>query len=383
MAKPMMDNQTEIEVSAPQATRRDEATQVANAVLLSPRECLAAAGIVIAVLVALPILWQAVEPLDTPPAYRMPYALSEDYWLFDRYSRQAAAGSKTLVLGDSAIWGQYVTPDQTLPQQLSALAGEPRYANLGVNGMHPVALAGLLEYFGSGIRDGRVILHCNLLWTASAEHDLQADQVDRFNHPGLVPQFVPRIPCYRAKCSERLGVLAERIAPFGSWARHLRPAYFGNDDLPAWTIEHPYANPADVVLAGLPAPSDKVRYKPISWLDARIPRADFDWVDLSSSRQWQFFRQAVNVLRRRGNRVFVLVGPFNEHMLTDASRRTYVRRRSEVEAWLREQGIAHWAPDPLPGELYADASHPLAAGYARLAAQLRRQPAFVAFDERK
>ena len=366
-----------------QTDSRSEAPPTANAVLLSPVECLVAAGIVIAVLVALPILAERVEPLDTPQAYRMPFALSEDYWLFDRYSRQAAGSAKTLVLGDSVIWGPYVTPDQTLPQQLNALAGEARYANLGLDGLHPVALAGLLEHFGSGIRDSRVILHCNLLWTASPEHDLQAEQVDRFNHPRLVPQFVPRIPGYRAKCSDRLGVLVERVAPFRSWAGHLRLAYFDNDDLPAWTVEHPGGNPVGALSAGLPAPSDRARYKPVSWQDAGVPVADHKWVDLSSSRQWQFFRKAADILKRRGNRVFVLVGPFNEHMLTNASRRIYATRRLAVEAWLREQGVAHWAPSALPSELYADASHPLSAGYSRLAAQLRQQPAFVAFDGMK
>jgi len=366
-----------------QTDSRPGTPTTANAVLLTPRECLIAAGIVVAVLVALPIVWETVEPLETPPAYRMPYALSEDYWLFDRYSSQAARSSKTLVLGDSVIWGPFVTPDQTLPQQLNALAGEPRYANLGVDGLHPVALAGLLEHYGSGIRDCRVILHCNLLWTASAEHDLQADQVDRFNHPRLIPQFVPRIPGYRAKCSERLGVLVERVAPFRSWAGHLRLAYFGNDDLPAWTVEYPDRSPVAALAAGLPAPSDQTRYKPDPWKDAGVPIKDHEWVDLSSSRQWQFFRLALDILKRRGNRVFVMVGPFNEYMLTKASQRTYVTRKREVEAWLREQGIAYWAPDPLPSELYGDASHPLSAGYARLAAQLRRQPAFVAFDERE
>jgi len=362
---------------------RPETPTTANAVLLSPVECLLAAGIVVAVLVALPILWEAVEPLETPPAYRMPYALSEDYWLFERYCRQAARGAKTLVLGDSAIWGQYVTPDQALPQQLNALAGETRFANLGVNGMHPVALAGLLEHFGSGIRDCRVILHCNLLWTASPEHDLQADEVDRFNHPRLVPQFVPRIPCYRATCSERLGVLVERAAPCRRWARHLRLAHLGGDDLPAWTVEHPDRSPVDAILAGLPAPSGRTRHKPISWRDARVPIADYDWVDLSSSRQWEYFRRALEILERRGNRVFVLVGPFNEYMLTKASRLAYAEQKRRAEAWLREQDIAYWAPSALRSDLYADASHPLAGGYARLAAGLLQHPAFIAFDGRE
>ena len=66
----------------------------------------------------------------------------------------------------------------------------------------------------------------------------------------------------------------------------------------------------------------------------------------------------------------VLVGPFNEHLLTAGSRRRYQRVKSGIPAWLRQEGIPHAAPPALPSAEYGDASHPLAAGYRRLAGEL-------------
>ena len=42
----------------------------------------------------------------------------------------------------------------------------------------------------------------------------------------------------------------------------------------------------------------------------------------------------------------------------------------QVESWLDANKIANYAATPLPSEEYADASHPLGAGYARLAEQV-------------
>jgi lysophospholipase L1-like esterase len=96
------------------------------------------------------------------------------------------------------------------------------------------------------------------------------------------------------------------------------------------------------------------------------------WVDLDASLQWRFFRLSVEILKRRGNRVLVLVGPFNEHMLEGPSRAAYVRIRRGIERWLRETGTDFCAPPTLPREQYADASHPFAPGYAAIARQLHK-----------
>jgi len=68
---------------------------------------------------------------------------------------------------------------------------------------------------------------------------------------------------------------------------------------------------------------------------------------LDDSLQWQFFRRTVELLRQRGNQVFVLVGPFNEHMLTEGGLRTYLKRKEEVAAWLLQERIPHFIPPAL------------------------------------
>jgi len=73
--------------------------------------------------------------------------------------------------------------------------------------------------------------------------------------------------------------------------------------------------------------------------------------------------------------VFVLVGPFNEHMLTEESLENYLPVKETIAAWLKENQVPHLMPDALPSEQYADASHPLATGYEALARQLLEDPA--------
>jgi hypothetical protein len=195
-----------------------------------------------------------------------------------------------------------------------------------------------------------------------------------------VPQFRPNIRCYGEPYSKRLGIAIERNVPFYAWTAHLRLRYLDKMDLPAWTLENPQAVPFANVRLEIPEPGARLLHEPIPWTRRGIARQDFAWVELKTSLQWRFFRKAVQVLQRRGNRVFVLVGPFNEHMLTDASRAVYAKNKRTVEAWLKKEGIPFFAPTPLPSEQYADASHPLSEGYAQLARLLVEDTSFAAFD---
>ena len=103
------------------------------------------------------------------------------------------------------------------------------------------------------------------------------------------------------------------------------------------------------------------------------------WVDLEGSLQWRFFRRAVRLLQERGNNVFVLVGPFNEHMLTDQNKVIYNKLKDGIEAWMQENRIPYLIPSALPPECYVDASHPPAHGYALLAKTLMESPSFKTF----
>jgi hypothetical protein len=474
-----------------------------------------------------PTVWQWLEPIRLQPDHRLPYTLGNDYWTYGRLCRAACAEGKTLVVGDSVVWGHYVAKDQTLPAHLNRLAGADRFANLGLDGIHPAAMAGLVQYYGRAISGKKVILHCNPLWMSSKRHDLQETKEFAFNHPTLVPQFFPSIPCYRESWSDRLGIAIERRLPFHAWKKHLQLAYLGRSpqlgigdvtnwgsfceklsdqrvaetpcpgrrirellpphaleavgevaretdinerltareeairekkrresrragivralseimtrrdlyreedfgdirlpaeakgilkagieaisqarvqrlnrllleasypgeiaralpvdkDLPTWTLEHPYESPLRAITLELPSPDETPSPEPVAepWTRQGIARFNAPWVDLETSFQWRSFQRAVELLRSRGNRVFVLVGPFNEHMLKPESLQTYMSVKREAEKWLQKESIPYFIPAPLPSDLYADASHPLAEGYAALAKQLFENEAFAQF----
>jgi len=318
-----------------------------------------------------PTLWERMEEFEPEPDFRLGYELSDDYWLYSRCCQWAASKYETLVIGDSVIWGHYVSQDNTLSHYLNEAAGREQFANLGVDGIHPVALAGLLKYYGHDISDKKVILHFNPLWMSSKKHDLQTEKEFRFNHPKLVPQFIPNILCYKDPYSKRVSAVVERYVPFLSWTSHLKIAYFENMDLPRWTLEHPYENPinaANQLNAGFE--------NQVPWSERGITKKDFQWVTLETSLQWKFFQRSVELLTERGNSVFVLVGPFNEHMLKGQSIEIYRRMKSKIEDWLQQNNIACYMPQTLPSEWYVDASHPMSEGYAILAKQLFENESF-------
>jgi len=358
-----------------------EVPYASNEVRLSPREWAWVVALIAGLVYLVPALWTKIEPFRPGPDYRVPFSLGNDYWIYQRLCQQVCDEQKTLVVGDSVVWGHYVASHQTLSHYLNELAGDDRFANLGVDGIHPAAMAGLVEHYGADLSARNVILHCNLLWMSSPKHDLRTEKEFAFNHPRLVPQFVPRIPCYAESFSGRIGTVLGRNLAFFGWANHLRIAYFHNSDLAAWTIEHPYRNPLRAVTLALPLPDEQPSPEPVAepWTSKQIPKFNPQWVELAESFQWSSFRRTVEILQRRGNRVFVVVGPFNEHMLTKDGLPTYHRRLDGVKALLEAKRIPHYVSPPLSSELYADASHPLSAGYAALAQGLFDDKAFVAF----
>ena len=81
-----------------------------NAVRLTAREWLLVLGIVLVFVVLAPWVWKQAERFPTSPDYRLPYALSKDYWLYERRLQKLPA-TNTVLLGDSVVWGEYVLPD--------------------------------------------------------------------------------------------------------------------------------------------------------------------------------------------------------------------------------------------------------------------------------
>ncbi|NLW49554.1 MAG: hypothetical protein GXY85_01750 [Candidatus Brocadiaceae bacterium] len=339
---------------------------------LSARQWLVAAALLLSVFAVTPAVWSRFEPLDQDPDHRIARALNTDYWQIGRYCRQAAVQGRVMLLGDSLVWGQYVGRKETLGHYLNRMAGEARFANLGLDGGHPAALAGLIEYHGDAIAGCRVIVHCNPLWMRSARHDLSGVPGTSVHHDRLVPQFVQPPPAYRASWAHRAGTVLEREVPFFGWAHHLRATRLGQAALPMWTLESPYRLPPADPGQG---PGHDAASRPGG---GPAPLA-IAWVDPDESYQWRSFRRAIRRLRERGNEVFVVLGPINEHALAPECRRRYEGLRAAMALWLTEHWVPHAVPAALPAELYADAGHPLAEGYALLAARLYDDAGFRRF----
>ena len=124
-------------------TPRQKVCFAANAVRLTPRDWLVATVLIGAALWLVPASWQAVEPLNRGADHRLPYRLGNDYWHYNRTCRAACRDNVTLLVGDSVLWGHYVDCRGTLSHYLNELSSGKRFENLGIDGIHPVALAGL------------------------------------------------------------------------------------------------------------------------------------------------------------------------------------------------------------------------------------------------
>src|SRR5437870_5038038 len=135
-----------------------------NAIRLSGREWLGIAIFAVVLVVAAPLLWKQFEGFPPEPDYRIPHDLSNDYWLFERVAELAAQQHDTLILGDSVVWGEYARRNETLSAYLNKEAGQERFANLGLDGAHPLALGGLIRHYAGGIVGRRVVVECNPLW---------------------------------------------------------------------------------------------------------------------------------------------------------------------------------------------------------------------------
>lgn len=347
-----------------------------NAVRLTGREWAVACLLLTACVACAPALWTRTVPFEIQPDGRVSYALSEDYWTYRQLLTRTVESGRIPVIGDSFAWGEYVPPMATISHYLNAETGSDAFTNVGLNGAHPLALDGLIQNEAGEVANSKVVLHCNLLWMSSAERDLQSDAEGTFNHPRLLPQFYPRIPSYKAPLAKRLGVLVDRAVPFFELVDHVRLSHFEGRDLHTWSLANPYVNPLTRLGSHPIDSSEHSSQDQVSWTHRRIALQDFLWIDLETSLQWSAWRRAAHFLVSKGNAVFAVIGPFNEHLLTEPSLGRYLATKRKVESWLQDEGIAYIAPTLLPSDEYADASHPLKAGYARLAREIVANHAF-------
>jgi hypothetical protein len=232
---------------------------------------------VVSVLLLTPWVWRRAQRFETGPDYRLPYTLSNDYWLYDCRAGQVINRDKVLLLGDSVIWGEYVGSDGTLSHFLNGQAGvTDRFVNLGIDGLFPLAQEGLIRYYGQALRHEKILVQFNPLWLTSPQADLSAEKEESFNHARLVPQFVPRIPCYRATTDDRLSAVVRRSVPFLQWVGHMEDAYFDHKSIPKWTL-------ADD--GGSPPQYPNTYRNPLAQISLTVPSAPLDDLPMGQPRQ--------------------------------------------------------------------------------------------------
>lgn len=355
-----------------------------NEVRLNGAQWLAVMVIVGGIILSLPSLWSRWESVPFEEDFRVPYSLSKDYWLYRHWLGFVDSEKAVYIVGDSVVWGEYVSPDGTLSAFLSDQSEDDSvFVNAGVNGLFPLALEGLVHYYGSRMTNRRVLLHCNLLWMTSQEADLSSEKEQSFNHPRLVPQFSPPIPCYRASYDERLGVVMERSVPFLGFVNHLQSVYFDQQGPYQWTLsddgDYPpsypnsYRLPWDAVKFKVPGESDpdpdrgpsSNRHK--AWSTTGEGSQNFDWIALDQSLQWGAFQRLIELLVSRDNELMVMLGPLNRHIMSAQNQSVFDDRVATVTQWLERRKIQFVAPETLPFNLYGDTSHPLTEGYRQLA----------------
>ncbi len=364
---------------------------------IKARSWLIICAIVVVVVVSTPSIWKKIETFDITEDYRIPYTLSKDYWLYQRRI-DALATDQIPVLGDSVVWGEYVTHDGTLTHFLNETTDQPdHYVNAGVNGLFPLALEGLVKNYGAAIHDRKVILHCNLLWMTSPESDLSTDKERKFNHVPLVPQFEVKIPCYRAKFNDKASIVVTREVPFFNWVDHIQSTYFDQKNLYAWTLDddgkyppsYPNATELPWQQITFRVPSEPLndpdrgpqssRHKP--WSATGIGTQQFPWVSTGKSIQWRSFQRLVKLLRERNNDVLVIIGPFNTHIMADENKPQFEKELIAVQSWLQSEDVSTITPVTLDSALYGDSSHPLTEGYRVLADLIAKDPVYLQWTE--
>ena len=334
-----------------------------NGLVLKPWELVITAAVVLLLtLAALPYCWRRSRRVEIPKSFRLAEELRDDYYGYRMVARAVCEKYPAVFIGDSVIWGKYVDNDHTLPELVNRNLGRDGIGNLAVDGLHPVAMEKLLDAHGGDIRGKRVFLYWNPLWMNTPLYDLSGEEKFSINHPRLLPQFDRSFKSYHADFGERWSAFLEQSVAFCAWLRHFRAVHCGNRDIKeviASGDELSEYDPAKKLV--------RVKGGALSWKVKRIPVQNWPWVATKDSRQYAAFRRVIALLEKRGNKVTVVLGTVNPHMQTPGSLERYRKLRAEVKADLLNANVAVIDLPELESLEYADASHPLADGYRKLA----------------
>jgi hypothetical protein len=322
--------------------------------------------------------WNTWEAFNPCPDYRETCwgEKNTDYWAHFRWSRVAAqSGNKVFLIGDSVIWGQEVSNDKTISHFLNVNYGKDIFANLGIDALYQAAFPGLISYYGKYYSN--VILQFNPHWLRDMDNDLRGKR-KRFYHPRLVSQFNSHIQYNDYSLNERLGYKLENYVDLFSLVHHIMVNYYENKSILSWIIANPYRNPFTAITFKATPVMAKSQGKGLDWKTKKQKITSETFVDLSESIQWEFFLEALTILRKSGIHFFVLLGPYNTYMLTPESRENFQRILDEVKRRLDIDRVPYFDTMSgfLPSEIFADDCHLLRDGHDLLAHELLMDASF-------
>jgi len=332
--------------------------------------------------IAVLVLMAAVIPFIFPLAdtesftgnYRIPYNMGEDYLLYSRYSKHISNDKRIPVIGDSVIWGHYTDNKNTLTANLNKLNAKPGFINMGLDGIHPAAMSGLLNLYSSGLKNRKVIVGINLLWMSSPRHDLSGPVNNEINHKILLPQFHPEIPSYKPSLEEKISSSISRSIPFFAWIDHLRLSKFAGKSFYLWSMD----NTGKSITEFFTGSTDE--FKPPEGIKPeKMQEQSINWITAENSLQWKFMLETLVSLKNNGNSVAAVITPFNTYMMNENSRMNYFAILAEIEWILRENKITPIIPLILEKKYFADSSHPNAEGYKLIAEDMMKNREFVEF----
>lgn len=317
----------------------------------------------------LPAVWYGLESSPQQTNFRIPKNQSNDYWLFAKWCDEVKS-DEIIILGDSAIWGHYVDAENTLSANLNDALKKDIFKNGGVSGLHSLGLNGLINNY-INLNGRKVVLQFAPLWITSPIQDVSVKgKKGTLNHPTLLPQLVGTPKGYEPEFEERISVFFQQKLPVLRLSEHLSHKYFKSDGFYEWLIKHPGKNPLEIDDESLKEEEFEKDKAPWSG-----PLQNFEWVELEKSFQWLAFKESFETLKKN-NDVFILLGPFNEFILTKESLAKYESIKAEISKYLEANSISYVWADKLKSDLFGDASHPLEEGYKVLAEKLIKNKKF-------
>ena len=358
---------------------KSSSISVSNSILLSLKEWILTIALFAAICAFIYFGWNSWERFTPGKDHRETCwaELQSDYWAWMRWCHYAKEHYDVLIIGDSVIWGQEVRNDETISHYLNEFYGQDIFANMGNDGLHMAGIDGIVKYYGDYLENTNVILQFNPLWMSSEQRDLRGEKKSSYHHPRLIPQFSSRITYYH-DLNQRLGYFVEhyfRVFPF---MRHIMANYFENKSISNWMMDHPYRNPFSAITFEAAPVMTEIQGRGLDWESKKLKVENDPFIDISESIQFKCYLEALDILKKKNTRIFILLGPFNTYMFTPESQKKLIAMMDEVKKRFDTLGYPYFDSlnIGLTSETFGDTCHLLKEGHIILADALLKDTIF-------